>query len=443
LISGAKDNPPPAQIDFERMSTPQLQPVFIVGQYKCGTTWLLRILSAHPNVIGVGEIDVVSATCNIKSGMAVLAPPADRLSRFFDKSMWCNAYTGNGWDYTNVVARFERGEPIPTQPWKRSEPRQFMHLSTDAARALYEKVSAATRPDEAMNSFVEAVSADAGEETHVVLKSADQISRLAVLQAWQPTAKKIAIVRDGRDAAISAAHFQDWMREANPTRGAPAVADYWELVHTWADQADKAIAAAVRGLIYLLRYEDLSNDFAATVRPLFQWLGLPESKQLLEDIQAKTSFEALTGRRRGIEGKGVMRKGAVGEWCEVLRPEEQERAWRMAGDQLRAFGYARDGTLRPLPDLSRLEEQPYRFQRALELEHKVAALRARVRELKAELQRRKTRLRAQWTHPIEFMFRAARNVRKHFARLISIVAITITACSDTLDALCLSGWLDA
>jgi hypothetical protein len=442
LISGAKDNRLLAHIDSKRMSAPQLQPVFIVGQYKCGTTWLLRILSAHPNVIGVGEIDVVSAACDLKSGMAVLAPRAERLSRFFDKSMWCNTYTGNGWDYTDVVARFERGQAIPTRPWKRTEPRKFMHLSPDAARALYKKIAAASTPEEAMNAFVEAVSADAKEETHVVLKSAEQISRLAVLQGWQPRAKKIAIVRDGRDAAISAAHFQDWMREANPMRGAPAVADYWELLHIWADQADKAIAGAAGGLVYLLRYEDLSNDFVATVRPLLESLGLPESKQLLEDIQANTSFEALTGRPRGMEAKGVMRKGTVGEWREVLRAEEQERAWRMAGDQLRAFGYAFDGTLRPLPDLSRLEEQPYRFQRALELEQKVAALRARVRELKAELQRRKTRLPPCWARPVESMLRAARRVMKHFARLLPSIVV-ILAYSDPLDALCVAGLLDA
>jgi hypothetical protein len=421
-----------------------LRPVFIVGQYKCGTTWLLRILSAHPNVIGVGEIDVVSAACNLKSGIAVLAPRAERLSRFFDKSMWCNAYNGNGWDYTDVVARFERGETIPTRPWKRNEPRKFMHLSTDTAQALYKKIATASTPEEAMNAFIEAVSADARDETQVVLKSADQISRIAALQAWQPRAKKIAILRDGRDAAISAAHFRDWMREAKPTRGAPSVADYWDLLHIWADQADKVIAAAGRDLVYVLRYEDLSNDFIATVGRLLQWLELPESKQLLEDIQAKTSFEALTGRRRGTQAKTVMRKGAVGEWREVLRPKEQEHAWRMAGDQLRAFGYTLDGSPQPLPDLSRLEEQPYRFQRVLELEQKISALRACVRELKAKLHEKKMRRRSRWKRPVESMLRGSRSVMKHIARLlVSIVTIMIPTCSDVLDALCVGGLLDA
>src|SRR5207247_10788623 len=108
-------------------------------------------------------------------------------------------------------------------------------------------------------------------------------------------------------------------------------------------------------------------------------------KPLLESIQAKTSFEALTGRARGTEAKAVMRKGAVGEWREALLPDEQERAWRLAGDQLRAFGYTRHGTRRGLPDLSKIEEQPYRFQRTLELEEQVAALRTAVCRLESRL----------------------------------------------------------
>jgi Sulfotransferase domain len=440
-ISGAEDEEWAQRIDSQRMTARQLQPVFIVGQYKCGTTWLLRILSAHPNVIGVTELDVVSASCDLKSGLAVLAPTAERLSRFFDKSMWCNARTRSGWDYTDVAARFERGEVIPTRPWKRSQPRKFMHLSAEAGRALYEKIAAATTPEDAMDAFLEAVCTDAREETHVVLKSAYQISRLAVLNAWQPTARKIVIVRDGRDAAISAAHFQEWMRQVKPTHGAPAVADYWELLHTWADQADRAIAAAGRGQVYLLRYEDLTNDFVATMQPLLQWLGLAESKSLLDAIQAQTSFEALTGRARGTETKDWMRKGALGEWRETLGAHEQERAWRMVGEQLRAFGYTRDGTPSPLPDLSKLEEQPYRFQRTLELEQKVAALRARVRELKAQLRGYKARSPARWRRPIQSVLSAARTVSKHFTRfLISVITVLIPTCSDVL---CVTGWLDA
>jgi len=420
--------------------TRQLQPVFIVGQYKCGTSWLLRILSAHPNVIGVAEIDIVSASCNIKSGAAVLAPTAERLNRFFDKAMWCNNHSPSGWENTDVVARFQRREAIPTKPWNRTHPRRFVHLSPAAARALYEQVAAATAPEQAMNAFLDAVSTDADQETHLVLKSADQISRLHILHAWQPTAKKIVIMRDGRDAAISAAHFEELMREIKPPRGSPPVASYWELLHTWTRLAEKAIAAAVRGQVCLLRYEDLTNDFAATVQPLLRLLGLAESKSLVDIIQAQTSFEALTGRARGTEAKSFVRKGTVGEWRTALSADEQDRAWRMAGEQLRAFGYARDGALEPLPGVWNIDEQPYRLQRALRLEEDVTALRRRLAEFKAQIREKKARSRARWVRPFQLLRHVARNLTKHFARFfVSIATIALPTCSD---ALWISGWID-
>src|SRR4029453_7190132 len=183
MIGWTSGAPTPQETDLHSMTSRQLQPVFIVGQFKCGTSWLLRILSAHPNVIGVAEIDIVTAACAIKSGAAVLAPTTERLNRFFDKSAWCNIQSPGGWEYTDVVARFQRREIIPTKPWNRSHPRKFIHLSPEAGRTLYERVTAAATPDQAMDAFLAAVSTDADEETHVVLKSADQISRLHILQA--------------------------------------------------------------------------------------------------------------------------------------------------------------------------------------------------------------------------------------------------------------------
>jgi len=415
------------------MTNPYLQPVFIVGQYKCGTSWLGRILSAHPAVIGVAEIDIIGASCNIKRGGVALAPTRERLERFFDKSTWCTAYTAAGWEYVDVVARFECGEPIPTRAWNRSQPRKFMHLSTAAAGALYRQIKAATTPEQAMNAFLEAVCTDAREESHVVLKAADQISKFQILKAWQPEAKKIVITRDGRDASISARHFEELMRELKPWHGSPFGTDYWNFLRVWADRADKTIVAAGAGQVYVLRYEDLTNDFAGTVRSLLRWLGLGESESLVNTIQAQTSFEAIAGRARGTEAKSVMRKGAVGEWRDVLSADEQARAWRLAGEQLNALGYTLEGTLRPLPDLGDVKEHPYRLEHALHLEEEITALRARLHKFTSQAHAKKMASRPRWTRPLQSVLEATRSMTKHLARFfVSAITVAIPSCSDAL-----------
>ncbi|HZA38267.1 MAG TPA: sulfotransferase [Candidatus Baltobacteraceae bacterium] len=425
------------------MTRSYLPPIFIVGQYKCGTSWLARILSAHPEVIGVHEIDIVDASCKVKNGAVTLAPMQQRLDRFFDKADWCNDYTPSGWEYADVVARFERGEEIPTRSWDRSKPLKFMHLRAETARWLYNEIKAAAAPEQAMNAFLTAVCANAERESHIVLKAADQLWNFDILQSWQPNAKKIAITRDGRDASISARHFQDLMREVKPSRGVPRIHAYLDLLRKWADRADRAITAAGRGRLYVLRYEDLTNDYTATLTRLLDWLELPHSQPLIDTIQKQTCFETLTGRARGVEAKGFIRKGAVGEWRHVFSVPEQEQAWRVAGEQLSALGYTREGTLRPLPDLSNANEYPYRLERNLQLQQKVAALRARLRLAEAQvrefksLSKKKVSPGARWTRPLQATLRAARKATKHLARFfVSTITFATPSCSDALSI----GW---
>ena len=190
----------------------------------------------------------------------------------------------------------------------------------------------------------------AQRESNVVLKSNDQMMVFDLIKAWQPTAKKIVITRDGRDAAISGYYFAKLMREQNAPfrREWP---DFWGLLKVWSDRAEMVAERARQGELYVLRYEDLTRDFAGTLKPLLQWLGLEHSDRTIEKINEQTSFEATTGRSRGTEAKNFKRKGVIGEWTNFLSEEDKEKAWRIAGKQLTIFGYCQNGDIMPLPDL--------------------------------------------------------------------------------------------
>jgi hypothetical protein len=183
-------------------------------------------------------------------------------------------------------------------------------------------------------------------------------------------------VRDGRDAAVSAFHYRQLMRErrmawhhshlsfAKPLAllreaGIGAVLTWrrgmgygpdWRLgrsMGVWADRVRRVLAAARRGELQVLRYEDLLADFDGTFTRLLTWLGADASPGTVAAVAKASSFEALSGRPRGVSGEDVMRRGIAGEWRESLNRRDQALAWRVAGAELTAMGYTRDGEPQP------------------------------------------------------------------------------------------------
>ena len=85
-------------------------------------------------------------------------------------------------------------------------PRTLMDLPSEAVTTLYHRIKEADCPEDAMDAFLEAVSTGTEGMSYVALKAADQIEVFPLLKIWQSKAEKIAIIRDGRDAALSALH---------------------------------------------------------------------------------------------------------------------------------------------------------------------------------------------------------------------------------------------
>ena len=62
-------------------------PIFIVGLYKNGTSWLLSALAAHPEFSALRELDVLRSVAG-RSGRRLL-PPEERLTNVFGRSAFC------------------------------------------------------------------------------------------------------------------------------------------------------------------------------------------------------------------------------------------------------------------------------------------------------------------------------------------------------------------
>ena len=92
--------------------------------------------------------------------------------------------------------------------------------------------------------------------------------------------------------------------------------------------------------VHVVRYEDLLHDVTRELRGIRDFLELDVSSDEIEAIGATHSFEAQSGRPRGVEKRSsFMRRGISGEWREVFSREAGLRFEEYAGEVLRGVGY--------------------------------------------------------------------------------------------------------
>jgi hypothetical protein len=275
---------------------------FVCGVVKSGTTWLQKLLDAHPEVSCSGEGHFV-----------------DRLAPFLFKSL-------DGYDRMmsdNSLRVF-------------GKPSDFT-FARDGDR-LYLLASAVLLLLQAQPGAREAKTV--GEKTP------DNIRRIELLSRLFPSARFLHIVRDGRDGAISC-----WRHNLRlfpePTRRRFASIDEFAVAYaeSWVREVPVAAGFGERepARLHTLRYEDLVADPATALRDAFAFLEVDADAALLRKICAAASFERLSGgRRRGQEDpQSFYRKGEPGEWREALDEPTKQQFWDKAGAWLTRFGYDR------------------------------------------------------------------------------------------------------
>lgn len=303
--------------------SPDLRFAFIGGARKSGTTWLLKMLAAHPQLLAMGEGFFVGT-----SGWG-LAPALDE--RVF-----------RNWAHLDDVA----------DSWMKG-----MRIE-DGLRIARRGM---------MEALMREAAARSGKPGFAVLidKSAYAYSRFAAqLFELFPESCFIDIVRDGRDAAVSdvfmilakglARHFPEENRAHIERarafhvegRGEPVpLFNEWLLrrsAREWAEAvAGSAIAAECFGERYVqFRYERLLSD-ATDVRRALRVLGVDDSAQAVDRCVLAGSFKTLSGGRTpGQEDRGhFFRKGIAGDWRSHFREQDKAVFKEEAGRALVELGY--------------------------------------------------------------------------------------------------------
>lgn len=318
---------------------------FVVGVPKSGTTWLMRTLDSHPEILCRGE------------------------GRFFDrgmdrahlKHMQTTEHIRNKIQTSSLHHALSESEHlrywIERSVWSREEdPEEHVRNLTRVAVRYF-----------LTEKLAQTGKRMVGDKTP--LSSPNIVREVSEIF---PEARVIHIIRDGRDTAVSRTHH-NWNRAAEEggiKRFTPEELDkrdrYREdpegflasgesiftrkLIRQSAEIWESRTRAAHRDGPALLgdnyaevRYEDLLRRPQEEFGRLFAFLGARAGEKTVARCVKATSFERRAGRARGQEDTGSgLRKGIAGDWANVFTERDNEIYKKIAGDLLVELGYERD-----------------------------------------------------------------------------------------------------
>src|SRR5579872_3442168 len=276
---------------------------FVGGVAKSGTSWVQHLLNLHPQVSCGGESHF-----------------GDSLYRLLKQAL--ETYNERVLDRSQNPFRYEIGE-VPDI----YGPDELFCVVATAILALLRKT--------AQGKAAQAI----GERTP------NNVDRFGVLADMIPGSKFIQVVRDPRDAAVSAWHHNQRLNseEAKRRFGAALPAFAREFADAWVYHVSRGLGFAARnpGRYLDLSYGDLLAEPVPSLARVCRFLGVDDSAATLEGCVEAASFERMTGgRARGQEDQAsYFRKGVAGDWRNHLDAETQAYMTEKAGALMRRFGF--------------------------------------------------------------------------------------------------------
>jgi len=321
--------------------TRQDSPVFFVtGLGKSGTSWLMRTLDSHPEVICKGEGRFFAAdwrrpnfdpegTRALASSLYYALLNSDYLRLWVERSVW--ARDGDADKHLDNLTRLAT-EHFLTQQLAGSR-KKFVGDKSPLLNA----------------TFIE------------------EVSRV------YPEAKVIHIMRDGRDQAVSMLHHvwnrstdqggvqslkpgelekrevyrEDPQKLMETGEGMFTEERLRDAARSWKVRVGKTAkdGPTLLGSNYAeVRYEDLLERPYEEVRRLVGFLGADTGDKAVQGAVDSASFEKLSkGRERGQEDtSSFYRKGVSGDWKNHFTQRDKEIYKEEAGELLIRLGYEKD-----------------------------------------------------------------------------------------------------
>jgi len=337
LVSRAREE---ARLNPARTRGPSTPVFFVTGLGKSGTSWLMRTLDSHPEILCKGEGRFFAAdwrranfdpegTQALASSLYYALLDSEYLRLWVERSVW--AREGDPATHLDNLTR------LATE-----------HFLLGQLRKTDKKLVGDKSP----------------------LLNSDFIEEVARVY---PEARVIHIIRDGRDQAVSMLHHV-WNRSTDQGGVQPLKPGEFErreiyrqdpkkllqtgegmfteerlrgAARSWNARVGKTAqdGPTLLGPNYTeVRYEDLLERPHEEVGRLAGFLGADTSEKAVHQAVGAASFEKLSrGRERGQEDtSSFYRKGIAGDWKNYFTARDRQIYKEEAGKLLIRLGYERD-----------------------------------------------------------------------------------------------------
>ncbi|MDQ3696170.1 MAG: sulfotransferase [Chloroflexota bacterium] len=299
--------------------TPRLQPLMLTTLGRAGTTWTMRLLSEHPGIaIHRAHPYELRIARHWLHSFKILTEPRDlEHSAHADTFHHSTSWAGHNPFY-----------PIPLGV-------------TPGLREWYGKTYVeeyAATVQRWIDECYDRIAAGQGTSDPVYFAEKHRADGLPwVVWELYPRAKEVFLVRDFRDVISSMLAFNT--KHGRQVFGPKQPISDEEFVHfvrngpirlvstSWQKRHDRAI---------LIRYEDLIQEPAATVRAILTYLELDAAPMTIDHMLERAAAENPDMSRHRTSSAV---SSSLGRWRSSLSPSVQSVCDEVLGDVLRQFGY--------------------------------------------------------------------------------------------------------
>jgi hypothetical protein len=300
---------------------------FIVGHRKSGSTWLLNLMSLHPDIRGLMETHLFHLGWKEPD-------PVKRTERLFSETPWSEGGTRNlpKRQLMRLASPMLKRRRPALALRKEERPATLPDLGFFDQLALRRELRRTEEPEEYIHRFFHFQRDRLRPSGFLLEKSPRNVHNIDKIRTIFPKARMIVIYRDGRDVVTSDRFFLSQHTHEGFS--------FEDAVRGWRRDMEAHLGSAERHPLFACAYERLLSEGPAVTRELFDFLGLRHDDRLVTDLLDRSSFRFHAGRERGEENRNrFYRKGVAGDWKNHFGDEEKRIFKDIAGDMLIRLGY--------------------------------------------------------------------------------------------------------